>query len=167
VLVVDIRRVVPAADLLIGTIYDVRAGLICRAGHPLLTRHPRKVPFEALRDYPIASTPLSDEVARILVAHYGPQADPAQMTTLQCEEISSLLDTVRQTDAIFLGILGAARQDLAQGQLVALDVVPRLDSGAHLAMVTLAGRTELPVMAEFRQFVDRQLAPECERSADA
>jgi DNA-binding transcriptional LysR family regulator len=167
VLVVDIRRVVPAADLLIGTIYDVQAGMVCRAGHPLLARYPRQVPFEALQGYPVASTPLSDEVARILVAHYGPRADPAQMTTLQCEEISSLLDTVRQTDAIFLGILGAARHDLAQGHLVVLDVVPKLDSGAHLAMVTLAGRTELPVMAEFRQFVDQQLAPECERSADA
>ena len=152
------RRVVPAADLVIGTIYDVPAGLICRAGHPLLSRHAGQVPFEALLAYPIASTPLSDEVARMLVARYGAVADPARMTTLQCEEIASLIETVRQTDAIYLGILGAARRELASGELVALKVSPRFDAGARLGMVTLAGRTELPVMAVFRQFVSEQLA---------
>ena len=160
VLVVDVRRVVPAADLRLGPIYDVPAGLICRAGHPLLARRPKQVPFEALLRYPIASTPLSDEVARMLVARYGPAGDPARMTTLQCEEISSLIDTVRQTDAIYLGILGAARQELARGELVVLPVTPALQSGARLGMVTLAGRTELPVMAEFRRFVAQQLAPD-------
>lgn len=158
-LVVDLRRVVPAADLLIGPIYDVLAGMICRAGHPLLKRFRGPMPFEALLDYPIASTPLSDEVARMMVAQYGGAADPAQMTTLQCEEIASLIDTVCQTDAIYLGILGAARRELASGELVALKVSPSLDAGARLGMVTLAGRTELPVMAEFRKFVDQQLAP--------
>lgn len=167
VLVVDIRRVVPAADLLIGTVYDLPAGMVCRPGHPVLQRYPRKVPFKALLDYPIASIPLSDEVARILVDRYGPEADPARMTTLKCEEISSLLDAVRQTDAVYLGILGAARQDLAQGRLVVLNVTPPLQSSAHLAMVSLAGRSELPVMTEFREFVTRQLAPENERSVHA
>ena len=160
VLVVDVRRVVPAADLLLGPVYDVPAGLVCRAGHPLLARRPKQVPFEALLQYPIASTPLSDEVARMLVARYGPLGDPARMTTLQCEEISSLIDTVRQTDAVYLGILGAARQELARGELVVLPVTPALHSGARLGMVTLAGRTELPVMAEFRRFVAEQLAPD-------
>jgi DNA-binding transcriptional LysR family regulator len=159
-LVVDVRRVVPAADLRMGPVYDVPAGLICRAGHPLLTRYPGQVPFAALLDYPIASIPLSDEVARILVGRYGAAADPAQMTTLQCEEIASLIDTVRQTDAIYLGILGAARRELSNGTLVALNVSPALESGARLGMVTLAGRTELPVMAEFRRFVAEQLGAE-------
>ena len=162
VLVVDVRRVLPAADLLIGPVYDMPAGLLCRAGHPLLRQHPRGVPFDALLAYPIASTPLSDEVARMLVAHYGPQADPQQMTTVLCEEIASLLDTVRQTDAVFLGILGAARRELAQGEMVALKVQPPLQAGALLGLVTLAGRSELPVMAEFRQFVARQMAPVAE-----
>ncbi|WP_413904751.1 hypothetical protein [Candidatus Skiveiella danica] len=66
------------------------------------------MPFEVLLGYPIASTPLSDEVARLLVDHYGPRADPAQMTTLQCEDVTSLLDTVAVTDAIFLGIAARA-----------------------------------------------------------
>ena len=157
-LVVDVRRVVPAADLRMGPTFDMPAGMVCRAGHPLLAQYPKGVPFEAITQYPVASIPLSDEVARMLVARYGVRADPAQLTTLQCEEIASLLDTVQQTDAIYLGILGAAQQQLARGELVTLQVQPPLESGALLGMVTLAGRTELPVMRVFREFVEQHLA---------
>ena len=156
-LVVDVRRVVPAADLRIGPTFDMPAGMICRAGHPLLAQYPDGVPFKALRSWPVASIPLSEEVARILVARYGAMADPGELTTLQCEEIPSLLQTVQQTDAIYLGILGAARQELLRGELVQLSVLPRLDAGAVLGMVTLAGRTEPPVMRVFREFVFRML----------
>lgn len=156
-LVVDVRRVVPAADLQIGPVFDMPAGMVCRAGHPLLAQHPDGVPFEALLQFPVASIPLSDEVARLLVARYGAKADPHALTTLQCEEIDSLLETVRQTDAVYLGILGAARGLLARGELVVLDVRPPLQAGAMLGLVTLAGRTELPVMHVFRDFVEQTL----------
>lgn len=156
-LVVDVRRVDAAPDLNMVGIVEMRAGFVCRQGHPILARQPKPVPFEHLLAYPIASTPLSQEVARTMVDHYGPRANPAQMTTLQCEEISSLIDVVRQTDAIFLGIVGAARQGLADGSLVELALEPPFRGGARLAIITLAGRTELPVMAVFRQFVTSRL----------
>jgi DNA-binding transcriptional LysR family regulator len=152
-LVVDVRRVVPAADLHIGPLFDMPAGMLCRAGHPLLSRYPEGVPFDAVAQYPVASIPLSDEVARLLVARYGPRANPDDLVSLQCEEIPSLLEAVRQTDAIYLGILGAAREWLARGELVTLPLLPRLEAGARLGVVRLAGRTELPVMAVFREFV--------------
>lgn len=156
-LVVDVRRVDAAPDLNMVDIVEMRAGFVCRQGHPILARQPEPVPFEALLAYPIASTPLSQEVARTMVDHYGPRANPAQMTTLQCEEISSLIEVVRQTDAIFLGIVGAARQGLADGSLVELAMDPPFRGGARLAIITLAGRTELPVMAVFRKFVTSRL----------
>jgi DNA-binding transcriptional LysR family regulator len=115
------------------------------------------VPFEALLDYPLASTPLSQEVARLLVDHYGSRANPTKLITLECEEIASLMDVVSQTDAIYLGILGAARQGLADGLLVALDMAPPFRGSARLALITLAGRSELPVMSVFRSFVARQM----------
>ena len=158
-LVVDVRRVVPAADLRIGPTFDMPAGMVCRAGHPLLARYPDGVPFEAVLPYPVASIPLSQEVARMLVGRYGPQADPAELITVQCEEIASLLDTVRHTDAVYLGILGAAREALLAGELVQLNLQPAITTGALLGMVTLAGRTELPVMAMFREFVVQMLGP--------
>ena len=166
-LVVDVRRVVPAADLRIGPLYDMPAGMVCRAGHPLLARYPEGVPFEALLAYPMASIPLSVEVARLLVSHYGPQADPRELITLQCEEIASLLEMVRQTDAIYLGILGAAREALVRGELVTLSVLPVLQADARLGMVTLAGRSEPPVMAEFRRFVADRLGPPSAGAAHA
>jgi len=156
-LVVDVRRVDVAPDLNMVDIVEMRAGFVCRQAHPILARHPAPVPFEDLLAYPIASTPLSQEVARTMVDHYGPRANPGQMTTLLCEEISSLIEVVRQTDAIYLGIVGAARQGLADGTLVELAMDPPFRAGARLAIVTLAGRTELPVMAVFRQFVTSRL----------
>jgi DNA-binding transcriptional LysR family regulator len=155
-LVVDVRRVVIAPDLKLEHVVEMRAGVLCRQGHPLLSVT-RAVSFDALLAYPIASIPLSQEVAHILVDHYGPQANPAQMTTLQCEDIASLLEVVRQTDAVFLGIVGAARQGLADGTLVELTLDPPFRAGARLGLITLAGRTELPVMAVFREFVKKQL----------
>jgi DNA-binding transcriptional LysR family regulator len=157
-LVVDVRRVVPAPDLLIEESTDVPAGFVCRCGHPLLGRAAPTLAFDDLRPYPMASTPLSGEVARMLVDLYGPQADPAQRITLQCEEIPSLIDTVRQTDAVYLGILGAVTESLHHAELVQLPVAPPLPSGARLALITLAGRTELPAVAEFRRFVRERLA---------
>jgi DNA-binding transcriptional LysR family regulator len=156
-LVVDVRRVAAATDLNMAHIVEMRAGFVCRKDHPILSLHPGKVPFDAVLAYPVASTPLSQEVARILVDHYGPRANPAQMTTLQGEEIASRSDVVQQTDAIYLGILGAARRGLADGSLVELALDPLFSGEARLALVTLAGRTELPIMAVFRAFVSSRL----------
>jgi DNA-binding transcriptional LysR family regulator len=157
-LVVDVRRVEAAPDLVMTQVVEMRAGFVCRQGHPLLERAAQGLAFDALLSYPIASIQLSQEVARLLVDHYGPQANPAQMTTLQCEDIASLLDVVGQTDAIYLGIVGAARDGLAQGRLVELPMQIPLKGQARLALITLAGRTELPVMSVFRAFVKNHLS---------
>ncbi|WP_374669989.1 LysR family transcriptional regulator [Ramlibacter sp.] len=149
-LVIDARRVAPATDLRIEPLGQLRAAFICRRGHPLARR--RRVAFEDLLAYPVASTPLSDEVARQLVDQYGESAHPQLLTRLCCEEVESLLDTVRATDAIFLGICVAAREDLAAGRLLELPVVPALAAQARFALVTLAGRTEGPSVAFIRAF---------------
>lgn len=154
-LVIDSRSLTPGQDLLIEPVTEMRAALVCRSGHPLAGR--KSVAFKDLTQYPIASTPLSDEVARALIGTYGPQADPAQLVTLRCEDVTSLLSAVAETDAIFLGIEAAARTGLAAGTLVILPVTPGIQIGARFAYVTLAGRTEAPVMALFRRFVAERL----------
>jgi len=156
-LVADVRRVEAAPDLKMAHVVEMRAGFVCRQGHPLLGLYPKGAPFDALLAYPIASIQLSQEVARLLVDHYGPQANPAQMTTLQCEDIASLLDVVGQTDAIYLGILGAAREGMARGSLAELPMRTPLKGQARLGLITLAGRTELPVMSVFRDFVQKHM----------
>ena len=156
-LVVDVRRVEAAPDLNVAHVVEMRAGFVCRQGHPLLGLYPEGAPFDALLAYPIASIQLSQEVARLLVDHYGPQANPAQMTTLQCEDIASLLDVVGQTDAIYLGIVGAAREGMARGTLAELPMRTPLKGQARLGLITLAGRTELPALSVFREFVQQHM----------
>ncbi len=154
-LVIDARRISPAPDLRIEPLGEMRTGFVCRADHPLARK--RKVSFEDLLAWPIATTPLSGEVARLLVEQYGPRADPTAMATLQCEDITSLLDTVSRTHAVFLGIVAAAREPFGRRRLVELGITPRVQATARFAYVTLAGRTEAPVMKLFRSFVQERL----------
>ena len=138
-LVVDARSLKPATDLRTENLREMRAAIMCRRGHPL-TRKRTGVRFEWLREYPIASTPLSDEVARLLIERYGPEAHPSECVTLRCEEIPSLVEVVRHSDAILLAIRAAAPD------LVELLMKPALDATARFGMVTLAGRTEAPAL---------------------
>jgi DNA-binding transcriptional LysR family regulator len=154
-MVVDMRRVAPAIDLNIESLSEIRTGFIANANHPLAAK--QAVTFEDITKYPVASIPLSDEVVRLLVDQYGVLANPSAMVTLACEDVAGLLATVAQTQAIFLGIVAAAKSGLHEGALVELSIKPKLNVGARFAYVTLAGRTEAPVMAWFRQFVQEHL----------
>lgn len=150
-MVVDMRRVIPAADLNIESLVELKAGFVARANHPLADK--KIVTLSDVLRYPVASTPLSDEVARLMVDQYGLQANPAEMVTLRCDDVTSLVNTVAQTDAIFLGVIAANRSGLKDGSLVELRLKPKLSATARFAYVTLAGRTEAPAMAYFRKFV--------------
>ncbi len=155
-LVIDVRSIAPAPDLTIEHLAELRAGFVCRREHPLLAAR-QAVRFDDMLRYPLASTPLSDEVAHILVRHFGPQADPQQAVSLRCEDVTSLVETVKASDAIFLGVIAAARAEIASGQLAELVTTPPLVTGARFAFVTLTGRTEAPSMGIFRQFVAERL----------
>ena len=154
-LVIDARRIAPAPDLRIEPLGEMRTGFVARAGHPLAAR--RRVSLSEVLDHPVATTPLSGEVARLLVEQYGPRGDPATMATLRCEDVNSLLETVSRTQAVFLGIVAAAREGIEQGRLAELRIAPRVQATARFAYVTLAGRTEAPVMNVFREFVGERL----------
>ena len=155
-LVVDLRRVTSAADLNIEDLGRLRAGFLCRAGHPLLASG-TPVGFAQLLRYPLASTPLSATAGRNLIARYGPDADPHTAITLRCDDIPALLHAVQGSDAVFVGTLAVARTAAPAGSLVELPVSPALDDGAHFGFVTLAARTEAPALAIFRRFVAEHL----------
>jgi len=158
-MVVDMRRVIPAADLQIESLVELKAGFVVRKAHPLAGK--KAVSFAEMLRFPIASTPLSDEVARLMVDQYGLQANPAEMVSLRCDDINSLVRMVAQTDAIFLGVIATAQVGLSDGSLVQLAVKPKLLANARFAYVTLAGRTEAPAMDYFRAFVRERL---CEKT---
>jgi DNA-binding transcriptional LysR family regulator len=149
-LVVDARSLAPAPDLRATETYEMRGAFLCRRGHPL-ARKRGGVVFDELRAYPIAATPLSDEVARLLVERYGPDAHPARCVTLRCEEIPSLVELVRQSDAVLIAIRAAGPD------LVELVLNPALNATARFAMVTLAGRSEAPALAIVRRLMQERL----------
>jgi hypothetical protein len=107
--------------------------------------------FDALRQFPIASTPLSEEVARALVERYGPSAHPARFVTLRCDELASLVEVTRRIDAILLAIRAAAPD------LVELPIKPAMNAPARFGFVTLAGRAEAPGLAIARKLVEERL----------
>jgi DNA-binding transcriptional LysR family regulator len=149
-LVADVRALTPAGDLKLGKMTEMRGALMCRPGHPL-TRWKGPLRFAALRQYPIASTPLSDEVARVLVERYGPDAHPSTCVTLRCEELQSLVEVVRKTDAILVAIRSCAPD------LVELPIKPTIDLPARFGMVTLVGRAEAPGLPIVRELMERLL----------
>jgi DNA-binding transcriptional LysR family regulator len=148
-LVVDLLSVRPASDLHIDQLTDMRGAFLCRPKHPLSRR--RRVSFDEIAHYPIASTPLSDEIARLLMQRYGPRAHPDDLVTLRGDELPSLIDVTFLSDAILLAV-----RAVAPG-LHELPMDPPLGGSARFGLVTLAGRTAAPTIQLLRQVMQDHL----------
>jgi DNA-binding transcriptional LysR family regulator len=141
-LVLDIRSLNPSSDLVVDALCEMPGAFMCRKGHPLSKA--RQVTIARVKAFPVASTPLSDEVARILVDRYGPDAHPDVLVNLRCEEISSLLDVVRSTDAIMVAVRSLAPD------LEVLKMSPKLNATAKFGWVSLRSRSESPLCGYLR-----------------
>jgi len=140
--VLDIRSLRPSNDLMIENLSETPGAFMCGKHHPLAKS--RQISFKMIQAYPVASTPLSDEIARILVDRYGPDAHPDVMVNLRCEEISSLLDVARSTHAIVFAVRALAPD------LVALKISPELNANARFGWVSLRSRSESPLCGFLR-----------------
>ena len=96
--------------------------------------------MQEMRDFPITFTPLSDEVARMLMTQYGPEANSDTMVTLRCDETLSIVDVARRSNVIVLTVKALG------SDLVELAVNPSLVAGARFALVTLSQRQEAPAL---------------------
>ncbi|MBL8436550.1 MAG: LysR family transcriptional regulator [Zoogloea sp.] len=150
VIAVDRRALLTADDLAIGPVATLRGGFLCRSGHPLTQL--AQIDLAALRQFPVASTPLSDELARLLVEQLGPDAHPARLVTLDSEDIASLLDLVEATDTVFFGIFACARARIAAGRVCEIHVEPHFERFGQYALVSLARRSTSPAVEAFRSF---------------
>ncbi|MBP6893540.1 MAG: LysR family transcriptional regulator [Pseudacidovorax sp.] len=141
-LVVDIRSLRPAPDLRVTDIAELDGVFMCRPGHPLARL--ARVSFAQLNAYPVCSTPLSEETARILVERYGEQAHPAVLVKLASDEISHLVQVTQDTDAVLLAIRASAPH------LVELPLSPPLKTQARFGLVTIASKSEPPFLPVIR-----------------
>jgi len=80
----------------------------------------------------------------LLIEKFGAQAHPDTLVNLRCEEISSSLDVARTSDAIVLAIRAAAPD------LVEIDLSPALNAKARFGLITMASRTEPPLLDKVR-----------------
>ena len=144
------RAVAPHEDLHIQLLGRVQSGFMCRRGHPLLKR--RRVEFQDVAQYPIVSTMLSDEMTRALIARFGPEAHPSRFLRASSDAVAALIDAVLSTDAVYLGVLAAARPWLNSGDISVVRLDLPFEASAQYAFITLEGRTESPVLDTVRQF---------------
>lgn len=144
--IVDVRSLRPSADLQISQAFELAAGFLVRPDHPLRQRG-RPVSLDEVLAYPVASTPLSDEVARMLIGRYGPQANPDDMVTLRSDETLTIVEVARRSHAIVLTAHAAAEG------LVPLDMTPALDATARFGLVTLSQRQEAPALRILREWL--------------
>ncbi len=154
-MVVDMRSVPPTPDLHIEQVAELRTSLLCRAGHPLARRR-KPLAFADLGHYAVACTPVSDEVTRMLVNAFGPEAHPSEFVTLCSEDVASLLEATRTSDAIYAGVVAPGWPLIDSGKLVELN----LSGGgfeARFALVRLAGRTVPPVFTQMRDYIKEKM----------
>lgn len=142
--IVDIRSMRPSSDLQTTHTFELQAGFLARPDHPL-TRTGHPATLAELMAYPIASTPLSDEVARMLMARYGREANPDDLVTLRCDETMSIVDVARRSNAVVLTVAAVA------ADLVRLDVTPELNATARFGLVTLSRQQEAPALRIVRE----------------
>ena len=100
-LVCDARLLHDAPDIDAQPLAPLRAGLVCRAGHPILAH--RRVGVAQIRQYPVASTSLSPEVSLRLAETLG--GAPEQMVTVRCENLEALTRLALDSDALLLGVI--------------------------------------------------------------
>ena len=147
--VVDLRSLRPAPDLSVSDVHELEGRFLCRPDHPLL-----KVPrlsLSRMLDFPVASTPLSDELARILVERYGAAAHPLRMVTLTTDEVAHLVEVALHSDTVVLAVRAACPG------LLPLRLQPALQARARFGLVTLAQRTEPAHLAQVRSVLARVL----------
>ena len=142
-LIIDARSLRPAPDLNAQDFHGMNGAFMVRQGRPLLRRR-SGARFDGLLVCPIGSTPLSDEVARLLVQRYGPRAQPSQFVTLKCDVVTSLIEVTRRSDTALLAIRAAAPD------LMALTVQPPFAASARFGLATLRRRTLPPRLAIVR-----------------
>ena len=144
-MVVDVRSLRPSTDLRVDQMAEMRGVFMCRKEHPLAKK--RKVSFDEMAAYPVASTPLSDEMARILVERYGERAHPQALVRHSTDEIAHLVTLTLQSDAVLLAIRAAGPM------LAEIRIDPPLAANARFGLVTVANRAEAIYLPEIRRLM--------------
>lgn len=134
--------------LIVEHLASLPGGFLVRADHPLLTE--ATCNLAAIRRFPVACSPISGDLARRMVEHFGPDGHPARLITYFCDSYHVLRDVVLSSDTVVMSVHAAMRADIDAGRLIRLKFTgPQLLG--HYATVRLAGRSVSPALAELCQ----------------
>lgn len=150
IVLVDTRTLIQSEDLLIESVGLLEGGIIARVGHPL-TQRPT-IDFQDVLRFPILSTAVSDEAARIAQEHFRLVEDVRLSTTVESEELEPLVAATVHSDAIFFGVKAAAKDLIAAGKLQCITVVNPMKFMIPISIVRLASRGETPLLGTAREF---------------
>lgn len=149
--VVNLRSIPTASDLATANSFELEVGFLARKDHPLVLLG-KPLSLAQVLAYPVASTPLSEEVARALIARYGNAANPDRMVSLRCDETLSIVELARREDIVVLTIC------VATTDLVRLNIKPALNASGQFGLVTLNRRQDSPAVGIVRQQLGRWVA---------
>lgn len=152
-MVCDARMLYDAADIDTRPLAPLRAGMVCRPGHPILAH--KQVGIEHVRQYPVASSTLSPEVSLRLAETLGPGGAPEQMVTLRCENLEPLVDLALHTDTLLLGVICVTQREQEAGRLVEVPLPPDPQRQGHYVLARLAGRTPLTAQDALYDFTQQ------------
>ncbi len=139
-----------ADDIEIEQLGDLRAGLVCRAGHPLLSQS--HVTVDAMRSYPIATTTLSTAITRQLEEFLGAGATPEALFAFHCDNLEVLRNVAMETDTLLFGVLAISRHERAAGLMAELPLQPDPKRRGRYALGRMAGRTLSPALQALYDF---------------
>ena len=152
-----------ADDVELTPLGQLRAGVACRTGHPIL-RLPH-VDLDALRAYPVASTTLSEQIVRILLDALGPGTGVHDLVSLHCDNLDVLREVALSTDTLLFAVLSITRSERAAGRMAEVPLPPQPRLVGRYALARLAARSMSPALAELYSFASarwRELAVEPE-----
>ncbi|SPA42209.1 Transcriptional regulator LysR family [Cupriavidus taiwanensis] len=139
-----------ADDVEVEPLGELPAGLVCRAGHPILRK--RRIDIDTIRAYPVATTTLSTVVSRQLAELWGPDAAPERLFTLHCDNLDMLRSVTLASDTLLFGVLSITRQERAAGQMAEVPMPPDARRCGRYGMARMAARSLSPALEVLYRF---------------
>lgn len=162
------RNHVPAErDLCLTSFNPTPLGFVVRAGHPLAGK--RKLDFKSLKDFPVAASgrAMSGEILHRLNEYFGAGGHFVDTIRYQSNDMTSLVETVRTSNAVFFGVLSVAQPLIDLGELTQLTLQSPLQLTSQFTFVTLEGKALPPALARIRELCEVYMAGNHSTSAAA
>lgn len=121
---------------------ELPAGLVCRAGHPVL----QNPGMDEIRRYPLATTTLSTAMARQLAELWGEGAEPEKLFTLHCNNLELLRSVTLATDTLLFGVLSITRQERASGTMAEVPLPDDPRRCGRYGMARMGARSLSPAL---------------------